>query len=584
MNERKYLRNVVYLKECDSVRKSREEIHIGQWAICNALVQQGYVVVFSLNQVTDSHIMFELLTDKRSKKYIMELFQTGWLKIGLYGSNYSLSDYILNSINKNFNNESKFIFSLLPVKTDEKLLLKLVERAFSSGNANMFSEEKNYYFLRNICNDLLEKVNGSNKKLEKNEFSSDDIENFLKSINKKNDAVIRRLNNIHKYVCAMISLNAIGPSLYYKKEPTSCQFNEIINHLCDWKIGETDLKKYFGNNKEIYENALEILKNLREQYATQKPSKLKIIFQILLSKLWPFKRKNKTRSDKLKLKDKTDRSIWLDKLRKTESVAENREYFQMANAIIDMAYNYTVEDSVENAVKQYETIKDKNNILSESFKKDFLKELKTYWTIHYKYLVVPEQDTTKINLLKRKRISLKFYDQLPNWRRVARFLKNKKPILNEEKVNFQKNDKDYRKRWQWECISDILESLKIYARIAVCIWALDLMGESLSDILSNFILQFSWISNISNGLPVMLKDFLNVLFVEGLFILTTTSFILSLIESRLGQKIDVVEFWKDFIWNIIGWPVLHIYYRVYWWMLKRLISNKVRREFESEKE
>ena len=255
------MRNIVYLQECDSVRKSDEEMRMAKWAICHELVQQGHVIVFSLNQIADSHTMLSLLSDEKSKKYVLELFHRGWLRIGLYSNHYSLSDYILNSLNKNLNPDQsvrdEFIFSVLPVRYTDTLYLELVRRAISSGNSLMFSEgqDKTYPFLKSLCFDLKKEIN----KGITYRFTLDDIDQLLNRLNSPTSSFAQRMQNIHRYIQAMVELNAVEPVLYWRNDRPRYNYLNILAFLTTW---EPEWEQYEGISKDwisLYENAKKIL-------------------------------------------------------------------------------------------------------------------------------------------------------------------------------------------------------------------------------------------------------------------------------------------------------------------------------------
>lgn len=66
-----------------------------------------------------------------------------------------------------------------------------------------------------------------------------------------------------------------------------------------------------------------------------------------------------------------NRTIWISRINNLE----NTEAACLAEAIIDLCYNYTVEDSIYNVSKRY-------NSNSTSFQYDFLKCLEDYWAIY----------------------------------------------------------------------------------------------------------------------------------------------------------------------------------------------------------
>ena len=70
-----------------------------------------------------------LLSDEKTYNCIIELFQLGAIKISLFGSYRTPSQYIQTSISKIKNNDSVFIFSGVPVRTDETELIQDIQNA-----------------------------------------------------------------------------------------------------------------------------------------------------------------------------------------------------------------------------------------------------------------------------------------------------------------------------------------------------------------------------------------------------------------------------------------------------------------------
>ena len=61
----KMQREMIYLRELDSVLKSKEEVIAGQEKMYDAIVNRGYCVVISLNQLTDAAAFLGPIKSKR---------------------------------------------------------------------------------------------------------------------------------------------------------------------------------------------------------------------------------------------------------------------------------------------------------------------------------------------------------------------------------------------------------------------------------------------------------------------------------------------------------------------------------------
>ena len=119
------MRELVYLFELDSVRKTDEEIIAGQKALYNEIVNNGNIVVLSYNQLVDSRGFFSLLETESYQDNLIKLFENGAIRISQYGDIRSLSQYLINSVAS----EKEFIYSALPLKSTQRRLLALIKRS-----------------------------------------------------------------------------------------------------------------------------------------------------------------------------------------------------------------------------------------------------------------------------------------------------------------------------------------------------------------------------------------------------------------------------------------------------------------------
>lgn len=117
-----------YLFELDSVRKTDEEILAGQQALYNEIVTNGNIVVLTYNQFVDSRGFFSLLDDPDYYKNLLALFESGAIRISQYGNIRTIAQYILNTIDAQ---DNQFIYSALPLKYNQKRLTALVHRSLT---------------------------------------------------------------------------------------------------------------------------------------------------------------------------------------------------------------------------------------------------------------------------------------------------------------------------------------------------------------------------------------------------------------------------------------------------------------------
>lgn len=121
MMQQKY----VYLFELDSVRDSDEEIIAGQAAVYDEIVRKGNVVVLTYNQLVDSRAFFSLMRDEAYYRNILKLFEQGCIRISQFGDIRTVAQYILSTVDAN----KRFIYSALPLKFTQKRLIALVQRS-----------------------------------------------------------------------------------------------------------------------------------------------------------------------------------------------------------------------------------------------------------------------------------------------------------------------------------------------------------------------------------------------------------------------------------------------------------------------
>ena len=121
----KYQRKYVYLFELDSIRKTNEEIIVGQNALYNEIVGNGNIVVLTFNQFIDSRGFFSLLSNHEYRKCILTLFEKGAIRFSQYNDIKTLSQYWLNAMEDG----KKFIYSAIPLKYTQSKLVAILRRS-----------------------------------------------------------------------------------------------------------------------------------------------------------------------------------------------------------------------------------------------------------------------------------------------------------------------------------------------------------------------------------------------------------------------------------------------------------------------
>ena len=281
------MNELVYLFELDSVNKSPEDVIVAHKAILNEIVNNGNTVVLSMNQLTDSKALSDMLLDEKKYQYLLELFKNGSLLVSLYDDIRTPSQYIQLAIDRCLaDNNDTFIFSNLPIKSNDYVLLKIVKDALRYSDLSLLTEFN--------CSDKA--------KIETNSSEQDFIKRFINLVLEisKNDYGRNPPKNINKRTFSVFMDSVLN---HYKSNPTKCISADVIQYL-------------YGIQNNLIDNS------------------------------------------------KEHRSKWIDLVPK-----ENYNKNDIEN-IINLIYNYTIEDSILNVKKSYSESK-----FEESFFADFERRL-----------------------------------------------------------------------------------------------------------------------------------------------------------------------------------------------------------------
>lgn len=113
-----------YLFKNDSVRTTPVEIRAALTEMYNQIMLYGNTIVLSYNQVTDSRAFLSGIYSDDSYEAIMNLIRHGKIKMNRYFSAKTPSEYMQNAIAQylNHDNPGSFQFSGLPIETKESQL------------------------------------------------------------------------------------------------------------------------------------------------------------------------------------------------------------------------------------------------------------------------------------------------------------------------------------------------------------------------------------------------------------------------------------------------------------------------------
>lgn len=322
------MNKLVYLFELDSVRNSDDQMELAMKALFREIVVNGNIVVITYNQLIDSRFFLSLLNDEKWSDVIIKLFQSGAIRISQFGNFRTPSQYL---INRGLDSNENYIFSGLPIKSSQKSLIALTKRSL------MYSDltELNEYISR-VRSDAELKVLFRERNIEKDKDNKISIvETTLDFEGMMN--TLKDLKAVLKLILEFSSIqNAYNPP---KKKENSINVNldSYLNHVKDIK----------NTGIAFWDEAIAILKCcLKDVNDTNKRSL--IVKEII----------NEYNYNK-----------------KTENAFEK---YSLAQAIVDICYNYTCEQSICNISKHYNINEFIDNSNYKTFNADFLLRLKQY--------------------------------------------------------------------------------------------------------------------------------------------------------------------------------------------------------------
>ena len=394
----------VFLFELDSVRKTDEEIILGQNMLFDEIVRNGNVVVLTYNQLIDSRGFFSLINDPQMYENIMELFNQGYIKISQYGSIRTVAQYVLESIEKNLNSTAEtFLYSAVPVRSDQKYLLDLMKRSL------MYSD----------FTEIDEYINGKKKKEDLNKLFKHCNEDIKETASKQ---AIEELKQLRQFMKLTLDVSH-NPAIYNPPRKIE-EYNAITFRFI---LTEVVFKMKNMKHVELWSKAIQILKDINGDIADSIMS----------------------------------RTIWHQKLYEHRN-AKDKIYYQYAEAIVDLCYNYRQELSIYNVSKHYNTKEFeeyKTNLVAPTFTADFLRRLDQDWNsginADKRYL---QDETNKIDLFKD-------FKHLPNWKVGKSLLNVLQNVKYEEDqlYSYETNYNHQRKERMLKTISALI------ALILVCV-------------------------------------------------------------------------------------------------------------------
>lgn len=347
------MNKLVYLHELDSVRNSPKEIELAHKVLYEEIIGNGNTVVLSLNQVTDSKAFLSLIFSNNFKNYahILTLFEYGALKVSRYkvnAANYKFTgthlhdgenkieirtpaQYLIATLADNISNADnttmeKHLFSALPIQTGDIVSIRTIYRAF------VYSDPEIIHTL----------------------FSPDDYSNpkQMKYLPQNEQEKERKIEQIYQYTKFILEIS---------KMPSSS--NPCI----------TDITNQYRLDKFI-EEILLLNSNLISDYLSELRFDTQL-FMGAIKNLEDTLTELKMKSTSSESVNINNRSIWHTHYEKNRKDSDEQI---LAEALIDISYNYVVESSIYNVAKHYNP-KNLNSLL-----KDIAKRIYDYWNEYRK--------------------------------------------------------------------------------------------------------------------------------------------------------------------------------------------------------
>lgn len=323
------MNRLVYLFELDSVKTDVLDAEAAEIAIFNEIIKNGNKVVLSMNQLTDSRVMAAAMNDEEGYRYVRRLFERGSMKVSLYGTVRTASQYVQNAIDKCLDSSSDaFIFSTLPVKSCDKAMLMEMKHSL------VYSDLSN---IKALLDSALDKL-GREKDLEK---KSEIL------------AEIRRIRAIRRFLSLVLHLSVNSRGTNPPRSAYGRSFVEFMGIIKD-TLAHSSFRR-----RELNMRKGEVLDKLRR------------VEEGFVSRGLPKGQWN-------------HRTNWIKQLK---SEGADDASTRLAIEVVNLCYNYTVEDSIRGVTKKY----DEENF-EVSFKSDFIRRLNAHWKMRGDNVVDTDTD------------------------------------------------------------------------------------------------------------------------------------------------------------------------------------------------
>lgn len=418
---------LVYLFDLDSANKETDTSAFD--SLFHEIVDNGNCVAISMNQLTDSAFFARTIEDDYVYPLVMRLFETGAIKVSLYGDIRSASQYVQSVIERCLSETGDcFVFSNLPVNSTETKQLEIIRDALKFSDAGRINELVNH----------------------SQDIKPDDLE------------------SIRRFVSMVLKLSTISDGSIPAKNPAGRSFEFFLDAamrlLTTAAFSDKDL------DREI-KKALSSLERESQFIAT----------------------------------GRNNRSNWLS------VCGAKTEIHPMATEIINLCYNYTIEDSIDGVCKHYD---------DSNFDETFLSDMKR------RLLKMQENRYKKKGKAERKQ----------RWKMLVRFAEYGKNQPVEQGGVYENEVPEQNRSWKKLSIIRATGSLGWAVFYAVLFFAVEwLMG---------------WIEDtFALSLPnAFISTMLNI------FVFSLVGFVTGVILKRINKDHEVPDIFEcinDMFWRIV---------------------------------
>lgn len=472
------MNKLVYLHELDSVRNTPEEILRGQQAMYQEIVINGNSVVLTYNQFTDSKAFLCAVKNEEQYKHILELFRKGYIK---------LSNFVMKEFEKD--EDGTTMVSEIDIYTPSQYIQHALDKNKKKKQNFIFSGLQ----LDSDETELMEIMGDALK------YSNTSVFDIYEPKSKEDKD---RIGELIKYTKMLLAISVEELAYNPIKRENQITLNELMTKILEIKWNESLIDDI--EFAKLFAKSIEILKEVKVQLADEQINA---------------------------------RSNWLKMLYQKNTLPE----VELAEAIVLMAYNYVVEDSIANVAKHYDDSDGMNGLML-----DFAHRIQLYWKEHVE-LGLHELHNPSNNMASEEWNKILSWEKFPDWETAVRVTGKKDNLKKQEKENVAQNnvkrlyEDDYesdRKKWRKKLGKTIL--LQILIAFA-------------------YIILIHIFNQLTGGIEEIVAFLLGILGLElspllsGLVNLVIYTLILGMFSSYVSKKLnlpDILESVDDIINSI----------------------------------